>query len=139
MRLVIGAVAGIGCYWGATGLKHMMGYDDSLDAFGVHGVGGIVGAVLTGVFATAAVSGDAAKAGLVDGNAGQIVTQLYGVGVTVLYCAVASFVIPRNDIGGPPGPLTAHREQRTARKTRRLRSRSEPAATRVSASSLNER
>ena len=59
--LVIGLAAGIVCYWGATGLKHMMGYDDSLDVFGVHGVGGIVGAVLTGVFATSEVGGDAAR------------------------------------------------------------------------------
>jgi len=91
--LVIGAVAGLACFWGATSLKRMLGYDDSLDAFGVHGVGGIVGAMLTGVFATAAISGDAAKAGLVDGNAGQIVTQLYGVAVTAIWCAVATFVI----------------------------------------------
>jgi len=91
--LIIGVAAGIACYWGATSLKKMLGYDDSLDAFGVHGVGGIVGAVLTGVFATAAISGDTAKAGLIDGNAGQIVTQLYGVGVTILWCAVATFVL----------------------------------------------
>ena len=54
--LVIGIAAGIGCYWGATGLKHMFGYDDSLDAFGVHGVGGIIGALLTGVFARTAIN-----------------------------------------------------------------------------------
>jgi Amt family ammonium transporter len=65
--LVIGLVAGIVCYWGATGLKNALGYDDSLDAFGVHGIGGIVGALLTGVFATSAVAGDAVK-GLIDGN-----------------------------------------------------------------------
>jgi Amt family ammonium transporter len=91
--LVIGGVAGLACFWGATSLKRMLGYDDSLDAFGVHGVGGIVGAMLTGVFATAAISGDAAKSGLVDGNAAQIVTQLYGVAVTVLWCALATFAI----------------------------------------------
>jgi Amt family ammonium transporter len=91
--IVIGLAAGIACYWGATSLKKALGYDDSLDAFGVHGVGGIVGAVLTGVFARAAISGDAAKAGLLDGNAGQVVTQLYGIGVTIAYCAIASFVI----------------------------------------------
>jgi Amt family ammonium transporter len=60
--LVIGLVAGIVCYWGATGLKNALGYDDSLDAFGVHGIGGIVGAMLTGVFATSAVAGDAVRA-----------------------------------------------------------------------------
>jgi Amt family ammonium transporter len=95
--LVIGAAAGVACYWGATGLKRLMGYDDSLDAFGVHGVGGIVGAVLTGVFARAAVnpaSGDTpAKFGLIDGNAGQVVTQLYGIGCTIVYCAIASLII----------------------------------------------
>jgi Amt family ammonium transporter len=91
--IVIGLAAGIACYWGATSLKRMLGYDDSLDAFGVHGVGGIVGAALTGVFARAAISGDPAKAGLLDGNAGQVITQLYGIGVTIAYCAVASFVI----------------------------------------------
>jgi Amt family ammonium transporter len=91
--IVIGIAAGIACYWGATSLKNALGYDDSLDAFGVHGVGGIVGAVLTGVFARAAISGDPAKAGLLDGHAQQVVTQLYGIGVTIAYCAVASFVI----------------------------------------------
>ncbi|HEX3501566.1 MAG TPA: ammonium transporter, partial [Stellaceae bacterium] len=79
--LVIGIAAGIACYWGATGLKHMFGYDDSLDAFGVHGVGGAVGALLTGVFAVAAVGGEG-KGGLIDGNAHQVITQLYGIGVT---------------------------------------------------------
>jgi Amt family ammonium transporter len=91
--LVIGIAAGIVCYWGSTSLKHMLGYDDSLDAFGVHGVGGIVGAVLTGVFAKAAISGDPAKNGLIEGNAHQVVTQLYGIGVTLVYCAVASFIL----------------------------------------------
>ena len=55
---MIGVVAGVICFWGATSLKYMLGYDDSLDAFGVHGVGGIVGAVLTGVFARQAIGGD---------------------------------------------------------------------------------
>ncbi len=56
--LIIGIAAGIACYWGATGLKHMFGYDDSLDAFGVHGVGGALGAALTGVLAVAWVGGE---------------------------------------------------------------------------------
>ncbi|MCF8476978.1 MAG: ammonium transporter [Pseudolabrys sp.] len=88
--LIIGAVAGVGCYWGATSLKHMMGYDDSLDAFGVHGVGGIIGAMLTGVLARTAI---ADKAGLIDGNAYQVVLQFYGVAATVIYCAVVTFII----------------------------------------------
>jgi Amt family ammonium transporter len=90
--LAIGAIAGVVCFWGATSLKHMMGYDDSLDAFGVHGVGGIVGAVLTGVFAVKAVGGDAAS-GLIDGNGAQVVTQLVGIGAVVVYTAIASFII----------------------------------------------
>src|SRR6201982_1761729 len=57
--LAIGAIAGIACYWGATGLKHMFGYDDALDCFGVHGIGGIVGALLTGVFAIEQYGGTA--------------------------------------------------------------------------------
>ena len=65
--LVIGIVAGLVCFWGATGLKRAMGYDDSLDAFGVHGVGGFVGAILTGVFAVEAIGGEGKK-GLIDGN-----------------------------------------------------------------------
>jgi len=90
--LIIGLIAGVACYIGATSLKHALGYDDSLDAFGVHGVGGIVGAVLTGVFAREAISPIDAH-GLIEGNAGQVVTQLYGVGATVLYCGVATFII----------------------------------------------
>jgi len=90
--LIIGVAAGIACYWGATSLKHMFGYDDSLDAFGVHGVGGAVGAVLTGVFAVAWVGGEG-KAGLIDGNAHQVITQLYGIGVTAGYCAIATLII----------------------------------------------
>ena len=90
--LIIGLIAGVACYVGATSLKHALGYDDSLDAFGVHGVGGIVGAVLTGVFAREAISPIDAH-GLIEGNPGQVLTQLYGIGATILYCGVATFVI----------------------------------------------
>ncbi|WP_366526837.1 ammonium transporter [Enhydrobacter sp.] len=90
--LVIGIVAGVICFWSATSLKKMLGYDDSLDAFGVHGVGGFVGAILTGVFAVEAVGGEGKK-GLIDGNAGQVLTQLWGCLVTMAWCAVATFVI----------------------------------------------
>jgi Amt family ammonium transporter len=89
--LVIGAVAGIGCYWGATGLKHMMGYDDSLDAFGVHGVGGIIGALLTGVFARTAIN--KAGTGLIDGNAHQVIIQIYGILATIVYDAIVTLII----------------------------------------------
>jgi Amt family ammonium transporter len=90
--LVIGLVSGIVCYWAATSLKHMLGYDDSLDVFGVHGIGGIVGAILTGVFAVGAVGGDAAR-GLLDGNPAQLWIQVKGVLYTVAWSAVASFVL----------------------------------------------
>lgn len=90
--LIIGIAAGVACYWGATGLKHMLGYDDSLDAFGVHGVGGAVGAILTGVLAVAAVGGEG-KSGLIDGNAYQVVIQLYGVVVVVVYDAIVSLIL----------------------------------------------
>ncbi len=91
--LVIGLAAGAICFFAATSLKNRLGYDDSLDAFGVHAVGGIVGALLTGVFATKAVVGGDAAIGWIDGNAAQIVTQLYGVAVTIVYDAVASLVL----------------------------------------------
>ena len=90
--LAIGIAAGVICFWGATSLKYMLGYDDSLDAFGVHGVGGIVGAVLTGVFARQAIGGDAAI-GWIDGNAGQVVTQIYGIAATMVWTAIASFIL----------------------------------------------
>ena len=88
--IVIGAVAGACCLWGATTLKKKLGYDDSLDAFGVHGVGGIVGALLTGVFASEAIGG---TPGVIEGNLGQLWTQIYGIVVTIIYCAVVTFVI----------------------------------------------
>jgi ammonium transporter, Amt family len=90
--LIIGIAAGVVCYWGTTGLKHAMGYDDSLDAFGVHGVGGAVGAILTGVLAVSAVGGKAAS-GLIDGHPYQVITQIYGIACVVIYDAVVSFIL----------------------------------------------
>jgi Amt family ammonium transporter len=90
--LIIGIAAGVACYWGATGLKHMFGYDDSLDAFGVHAVGGTVGAILTGVLAVAAVGGDG-HSGLIDGNPHQVLIQLYAVGCTIAYDAIVSLIL----------------------------------------------
>jgi Amt family ammonium transporter len=89
--LVIGVAAGALCYWGATGLKHMFGYDDSLDAFGVHAIGGIAGALLTGVFARTAIN--PAGTGLIDGNAYQVVIQVYGILGTLIYDAVGTLII----------------------------------------------
>ncbi|MSO70264.1 MAG: ammonium transporter [Alphaproteobacteria bacterium] len=80
--LAIGATGGFVCYLATNGIKRRLGYDDSLDVFGVHGIGGIAGAVLTGVFATAGFGG---KSGAVDGEGGQILTQLYGIAVTVAW------------------------------------------------------
>jgi Amt family ammonium transporter len=88
--LAIGAAAGIVCYWGVTGLKHMFGYDDALDAFGVHGVGGIVGALLTGVFAVEAYGG---TAGLLEGNVAQFVNQVEGVLIVIVYDVIVSLII----------------------------------------------
>jgi len=81
--LVIGIAAGVICFWAATSLKHMLGYDDSLDAFGVHCIGGIVGALLTGVLNVKEISG-------VDGS---FTTQLLGVSVTLIYGFVMSWII----------------------------------------------
>ncbi len=88
--LIIGLAAGAACYWGAVWLKHKLGYDDSLDVFGVHGIGGIVGAVLTGVFAVEAIGG---TPGLLEGNPGQVWTQIYGILATVIYSAIGSFIL----------------------------------------------
>ncbi|GEO80241.1 ammonium transporter [Pararhodospirillum oryzae] len=90
--LVIGLAAGVICFWSATWLKHTLGYDDSLDAFGVHGVGGLVGAILTGVFAVEAVGG---TPGALEGNIGQVVTQIVGCLATIAWSAVATYVILR--------------------------------------------
>ncbi len=81
--VIIGLVAGIVCFIAATSLKHVLGYDDSLDAFGVHGIGGIVGALLTGVFVSKEISG----------VTGSFLIQLKGVAVTVIYGFAVSFII----------------------------------------------
>jgi Amt family ammonium transporter len=95
--LVIGLIAGSFCFWACTKLKQMLGYDDSLDVFGVHGVGGATGTLLTGVFATAAVSmgPDAPEGlpGLLEGNSRQLLIQLYGVLATLIWSGVLTFVL----------------------------------------------
>jgi Amt family ammonium transporter len=83
--LIIGILAGIGCYVAAVHVKKALGYDDSLDAFGVHGIGGIIGAILTGVFADVAVNEL--------GKDASVMTQVYGVAVTIIYTAVMSAII----------------------------------------------
>ncbi len=84
--LIIGLVGGVAAFWGATSLKRMLGYDDALDAFGVHAIAGMVGAILTGVFAVEAIGG-------VGASVGQVVTQIIGVVITVVYVAIVSFII----------------------------------------------
>jgi len=88
--LVIGAAAGIVCYWGAVWLKSALGYDDALDVFGVHALGGAAGALLTGVFAINEYGG---TPGLLEGNPGQLKSQAIGVVTVALYDAIVTFVI----------------------------------------------
>ncbi len=89
---VIGLAAGIVCYWGVTGFKRFFGYDDALDVWGVHGLGGILGALLTGVFAVAAIGGTG-KSGVLDGNPGQMILQVEGIGMTLVWSGVVSFIL----------------------------------------------
>ena len=95
--IVIGLLAGVVCLWGVNGLKKLLGADDSLDVFGVHGVGGILGAILTGVFAAPSLGGTgvidyvANKVGDYDMTA-QVISQLWGVGTVIVWSAVVSFV-----------------------------------------------
>ncbi len=91
--LIIGVVAGLGGFWGATGLKHLFGYDDSLDAFGVHGVCGIIGSLLTGVFAYGALSATAAVPEGFGGSFDQFVIQAQATGAVIAYTAIASFIL----------------------------------------------
>src|SRR5674476_1024414 len=88
--MVIGVAAGIICYWGVTGLKRILGQDDALDCFGVHGVGGIVGALLTGVFAINEYGG---TAGLIEGNAAPMLNQVKGILVVIVYDAIVSLIL----------------------------------------------
>ena len=92
--LIIGIAAGVGCYWSATWLKHLLGYDDSLDAFGVHGIGGIIGALLTGWFAFGPLTADKDHPnGIYIGGWEQVQHQAVGVGATIAYTAVATLII----------------------------------------------
>lgn len=87
--IVLGAVAGVVCLWGVSGLKSALGYDDSLDVFGIHGIGGIIGAIGTGIFVSPTLGGVG-----VDGYtlAGQVMTQASGVLITIVWSGVVSFV-----------------------------------------------
>ncbi len=89
--LAIGLVSGVVCFWGATSLKAKLGYDDSLDAFGVHGIGGIVGALLTGVFVATSLGGNGLAEGMTIGK--QVLAQLLSIIITIAWSGVLSFII----------------------------------------------
>ncbi|MEI6986842.1 MAG: ammonium transporter [Rhodospirillaceae bacterium] len=96
--LIIGLVAGVLCFFAATTMKTALGYDDALDAFGVHGIGGFIGALLTGVFAKAAIGGTAVNGvlpplGLLEGHTEQLLIQLKGIGCTIGWAAVMTYII----------------------------------------------
>src|SRR5262249_53968696 len=93
--IAIGAAAGVVCYFMVSGVKRMFGYDDSLDAFGIHGAGGTLGAILTGIFATKAVNDvwNGKPMGWVDGNAGQILNQFGGVAISWVLAAAGTWII----------------------------------------------
>ena len=88
--IVIGVVAGVVCFWACTSLKHRFNYDDTLDVFGIHGIGGLLGTLMTGVFATAAIGG---TAGLIEGNPRLLLTQAYGVAVVFVWTGGMTFVL----------------------------------------------
>ena len=89
--IAVGAASGALCFWGATSLKQRLGYDDSLDAFGVHGIGGIVGALLTGIFVAEGLGGQGLGDGVSIGQ--QLWSQIKAVVFTIVYCGVLSFII----------------------------------------------
>ncbi|MDR3448683.1 MAG: ammonium transporter [Alphaproteobacteria bacterium] len=89
----IGLAAGVFCYLAGAKFKPIFGFDDSLDAFGVHGVGGFIGALLTGVFATSAITGSDTMKGLLDGNPGQMMVQLEGICATIAWSGIMTLVI----------------------------------------------
>jgi Amt family ammonium transporter len=89
--ILLGIISGLVCLWGVTGLKRIFGYDDSLDVFGVHGIGGIVGAIGTGVFMSAGWGGVGYAEGLTMG--GQVWIQLVATGITIVWTAVVSFIL----------------------------------------------
>lgn len=95
--VIIGLVAGLLCFWACTWLKERLRYDDSLDVFGIHGIGGILGTILTGVFAVGAFTATKelpqGQQGLLEGNAAQLLTQCIGVAICFVWCAVATWVI----------------------------------------------
>jgi Amt family ammonium transporter len=98
--IIIGLAVGVGCYLMVSEIKKLFGYDDTLDVFGIHGFGGALGAIMTGVFANSAINpvfkdaaGNPLPVGLLEGNSGQVLNQLIGIGVAIAFAAIGSFVI----------------------------------------------
>lgn len=95
--IVLGLITGAACLWGVSGLKHMLGYDDSLDVFGVHGIGGIIGAIGTGILVNPALGGsgvfDYSTGAVAEYSSAQIISQLWGVGTVVVWSGVVSFIL----------------------------------------------
>jgi Amt family ammonium transporter len=104
--IIIGVIAGLVCYWACTWLKRRFSYDDSLDVFGVHGVGGLTGILLAGVFATTSIGG---TSGLLEGNPRQLLIQLYGVAVTLAWSGGMTFILLK--LVSAFVPLRVSREQ----------------------------
>jgi ammonium transporter, Amt family len=104
--IVIGVVAGLLCFWACTSLKQRFKYDDSLDVFGVHGVGGMTGTLLAGIFATASIGG---SSGLLEGNPKLVLTQLFGIAVTFVWSAGATYALLK--LVSALTPLRVSREQ----------------------------
>ncbi|MBR0758543.1 ammonium transporter [Bradyrhizobium jicamae] len=88
--VLIGIIAGLVCFWACTWLKHRFKYDDSLDVFGVHGIGGMTGTLLAGIFAVSAIGG---TAGLLEHHPQQLLIQLYGVAVTFVWCGGVTYAL----------------------------------------------
>jgi ammonium transporter, Amt family len=98
--IIIGLAVGIGCYFMVAEIKQRFGYDDTLDVFGIHGFGGTLGAIMTGIFATSEINpifkdanGTALPVGLLEGNSGQVVNQLIGIGIAIAFATVGSYLI----------------------------------------------
>jgi Amt family ammonium transporter len=91
--IIIGVAAGVGCFWTATYMKHLFGYDDSLDCFGVHGIGGIIGALLTGVFSYGPLSATDASPDGSPGGLPQLWLQCQGVAATLVWSGVGTLVL----------------------------------------------
>jgi len=98
--ILIGVIVGVGCYFMVAEIKHLFGYDDTLDVFGIHGFGGTLGAVMVGIFATSEINpifkdanGNALPVGLLEGNSAQLVKQLIGIGIAVAFATIGSLLI----------------------------------------------